>query len=73
MTKEEAIMCDYAEIDVKIAKAGCWEKCEDFDVEITDLYTEDFFCNSGIVHRSFTCKNLSKCKRLLESLERSEE
>ena len=66
-------MSDYAKIDVKIAKTGCWEKCEDFDIQMENIYAEDFFCNSGIYYRAFECKNLRKCKRLLESLERSKD
>lgn len=66
-------MADYAKIDVEIAKAGCWEKCDDFGIEKETLYADDFMCNNRIFHRSFSCKNLSKCKRLLKSLERSEE
>lgn len=67
-------MSDYAKIDVAIAKAGCWEKCDDFDIELETLYAaNDFWCDKRIFHRSFSCKNLNKCKRLLESLERSEE
>lgn len=66
-------MADYVKIDVAIAKEGCWEKCDDFDIELETIYADDFWCNSRIFHRSFSCKNLSKCKRLLESLERSEE
>lgn len=66
-------MANYAKIDVNIAKEGCWEECDDFDIEVENLYAEDFMCNNRIFHRTFLCKNLSKCKRLLESLERSED
>ena len=67
-------MSDYVKIDVEIAKEGCWEKCEDFDIQMDNLYGADIFrnCNGGIYYRTFECKNLRKCKRLLESLERSE-
>lgn len=59
---------EFADIDVVVAAKDCWEKCDDFDIEIESMYSGDM-----IFHRTFKCVHLNKCRRLLESLEKIEE
>ena len=63
----------YATIKVEVLNDRCWQKCDEFDPYLSEiLYSEDFYCNHGIYSRQFECRNLEKCKRLSEHLERSE-
>lgn len=58
-----------ATISVEVLNDSCWENCRDFDPwESNETYTTD--CTGEIIIRTrhFECRNLDKCRQLLDHI-----
>lgn len=50
-----------AKIEIETLTETCWEKCEDFEVKITSLFSSD-----AKFHTIIQCEHVGRCRRIAQ-------
>lgn len=53
-----------AMVEVDTLTDSCWEKCEDFDVDVTNYFSHD-----AAWHKAIRCRNVDKCRRIQQVID----